>query len=574
MKCTLKLRTSTLLAAAIASWLGASVSGCAQQLPRETSDKTAATTAPSTSEGIAISNDAPNVLTYHNDNARSGQYLTETALTHASVTSSTFGRVAFLRVRGLVDAEPLYVANLKVRSATHKVKVVFVATEHDLVYAFDADTYVPLWRVSLLGTGETTSDNRHCQQITPEIGITSTPVIDLKAGPHGAIYVVAMSKDHNGHYFHRLQALDITTGSEFRGSPQTIAATYPASSDARTDGKLTFDPKQYKERAALLLANGVIYTTWSSHCDNDPYNGWIIGYNSSTLQQTTVFNVTPNGNGGTTWMSGNGPAVDAEGNIYLLTANATFDTTLDSHGFPNRRDFGNAFVKLVSGPHSISVADYFTPHDTVAESNKDDDLGSGGVLLLPDVKDKTGHIRHLAIAAGKDKTLYAVDRDAMGKFNATDDKIYQELYGVLGGSEFGSPAYFNARVYYGGSLAPIKLFPIGNAYIGGSASSQTAVSFHYPGTTPSVSANASSDGIVWAVESRRELRNSDSVLGILHAYDVADLSRELYASDSRIKRDRFEGNKFITPMIAEGKVYVGTPTGVVVFGLLKKLRKH
>jgi hypothetical protein len=218
------------------------------------------------------------VLTYHNDNSRTGQYLEEKILAPSNVNSGSFGKLGFLRVDGRVDAEPLFVSNVDISAASHRV--VYVVTEHDLAYAFDADDYSPLWRTSLVNPGETTSDPRNCGQVAPEIGVTSTPVIDLKAGPHGTIYIVAMSKDHNGKYFQRLHALDVASGAELPGSPQTISASFPGNGAGSRNGTVTFDPKQYEDRAALLLVNGLIYTTWSSHCDQDPYTGWVIAYNA------------------------------------------------------------------------------------------------------------------------------------------------------------------------------------------------------------------------------------------------------------------------------------------------------
>jgi outer membrane protein assembly factor BamB len=504
-----------------------------------------------------------NVLTYHHNNARTGEYLSETQLTPSNVNFSNFGKIGFLRVRGLVDAQPLYVANLTVQGAPHKV--VFVATEHDLVYAFDADTFAPLWRASVLGAGETTSDNRGCQQVTPEIGITSTPAIDLKAGPHGAIYVVAMSKDGHNHYFQRLHALDLTTGSELPGSPRTIAATFPGTGDASKNGQTSFDPKQYEDRAALLLSNGVVYTTWSSHCDTEPYGSWVIAYDAATLQKAAVINLTPNGTQGAIWMTGDGPAADAAGNVYLLTGNGTFDTSLDSKGFPVLRDFGNAFVKLAMRGGKLAVIDYFTMYNTVEESERDADLGSGGIVLLPDMKDASGKIRHLAVGAGKDRIVYIVDRDAMGKFDANGDHAYQEAAGAIAGMEFATPAYFNGVLYLGAFEDVVRAFPLVNGMLPSSPASRTKTKFVDPGTTPSVSADGTSNAIVWAVE--------NSIPAALHAYKASDLGTELYNSNQAGTRDQFVNNKFIAPVIAEGRVYVGTPTGVAVFGLLN-LRDH
>jgi hypothetical protein len=498
-----------------------------------------------------------NVLTYHNDLSRSGQNVNETILTPANLNSSNFGKVGFLAVDGLVDAEPLYASGLMVSGLTHNV--VFVVTENDSVYAFDADTFTQLWKVSVLGATETASDDRGCGQVTPQIGITSTPVIDLHAGSHGVIYLVGMSKDGSGDYFQRLHALDITTGAEISGSPVTIRATYP-----NQNGQTTFDPKQYKERAALLLLNGVIYTTWASHCDNGPYTGWIMGYDQTTLQQSTVLNIIPNGSEGATWMAGDGPAADSAGDFYFLVANGTFDTTLDANGFPVNGDYGNAFIKISLSGNSLGVADYFTMHNTTAESDEDEDLGSGGEILLPDLTDSVGNKWQLGVGAGKDGHIYVVNRNLMGKFNTNNDNaIYQEISsnGLAGGS-FATPAYFNNAVYYGAVNDSVKAFSIVNAKLVAPAGSQSSSSFAYPGTTPSISSNGTSDGIVWAVENQ----NGN---GVLHAYDATNLGNELYNSSQAANgRDSFSDNKFITPMIANGKAYVGTPTGVAVFGSL------
>src|SRR5205807_3660364 len=310
---------------------------------------------------------------------------------------------------------------LAVSGATHNV--VFVATEHDSVYAFDADTGAALWHVSVLGSGESLSDPHSCDQVVPEIGITSTPVIDRSAGTHGAIYVVAMSKDSSSQYHQRLHALDVTTGAELFNGPAEISATYPTAGG----GSTTFAPGQYAERAALLLSNGTIYTSWTSHCDIKPYTGWIIAYNQTTLARTAVLNVAPNsgGAGPAIWMSGGGPAADSAGNVYLLTANGAFETTLDANGFPNLQDYGNSFLKLATAGGTLSVADYFAMSNEVAESGSDTDLGSGGELLLPDLTDAGNVVRHLVIGAGKDGNIYVVNRDSMGKFSPTANNIWQ-----------------------------------------------------------------------------------------------------------------------------------------------------
>jgi hypothetical protein len=500
------------------------------------------------------------VVTYHYDNARTGANLSETVLTPANVNVTTFGKVGFYSVDGKVDGQPVYLSQVSI-SGQGAHNVLYVVSEHASVYAFDADSGTTLWQVSLLGSGETPSDRHNCDQIAPEIGITSTPVIDRSRAPHGALYTVAMSKNATGNYFQRIHALDITTGAELFGGPTTVTAAYPGTGDNSTGGSVIFDARQYAERAGLLLLNGTVYTTWTSHCDQRPYTGWIIGYDANTLTQTKVLNVTPNGSEGSIWMSGTAPAADSNGNIYFLDANGTFDTTLDANGFPSQHDFGNSFLKL-STSAGLTVADYFTMSGTVAESNADEDLGSGGALVLPDLIDNGGQTHQLAVGAGKDRVIYVVDRNAMGKFNPSSDNIYQEIPGAFTDPVFSMPAYFNNTVYYGAVGNAIKAFPISNAKLAATASSKTGNAFPYPGATPSISANGSSNAIVWAVE--------NSSPAVLHAYDASNLANELYnSSQASGSRDQFgAGNKFITPMVVNGKVYVGTGGGVAVFGLL------
>jgi hypothetical protein len=504
-----------------------------------------------------VSSAGTDVTTYHNDVARTGQNTTETKLTQGNVNSATFGLLRNLSVDGRVDAEPLYLSQLSISGVAHNV--VFVMTEHGSAYAFDADTGTKLWQVTLLGSGETTSDDRGCGQVTPEIGITSTPVIDRAAGAHGILYAVAMSKNSTT-YFQRLHALDITTGAEVNGGPVTVQATYPGTGDNSSGGIVSLDPKQYKERAGLLLLNGVIYTSWASHCDFSPYTAWVIAYNQATLTQTAVLNLTPNGNEGSIWQSGGGLAADPQGNIYVLMANGTFETTLDANGFPNKQDYGNAFVKI-STAGNLKVADYFNMSTTVSESGADTDLGSGGPMILPDLSFGTANTLNLAVGAGKDGNIYVVDRDNMGKFSPSANNVYQELAGAVPNGVYGVPAYFNNTVYYCDVNGTLKSFSIANGKLA-TTPGHTGASFIYPGVLPSVSANGISNGIVWAIE--------NTGTAVLHAYAANDLTQELYNSNQAANaRDHFgAGNKFITPMIADGIVFAATTNIVAVFGLL------
>jgi hypothetical protein len=496
--------------------------------------------------------------THHYNIGRTGLNPRETILRPANVNSTNFRLLDVMTLDGVVDAEPLFLSNVKVGVKMHNV--VYAVTENDTVYALDSDSGAHLWSHSVLAAKETPSGDFGCGQISPQIGITATPVIDRKFGAHGAIFLVGMSRDQSGNYHQRLHALDITTGAELAHSPVEIAAKYPGTGDNSSNGEVVFDPAQYAERAGLLLLNGTIYLGWTSHCDGGPYTGWLMAYSKSTLAQTHVLNLTPNGSEGSIWMAGSGLAADSESNIYFLDANGTFDTTLNSKGFPANGNYGNGFIKVSTANNRLAVADYFEMSNTVSESNNDEDLGSGGAIVLPDIKDSKGVVHHLAVGAGKDQNIYVVNRDNMGKFNPNSDKaIYQEVDGEIGGV-WSKPAYFNNTVYYAAVSDTLKSFPIVNAKLALAPSHKSTTSFEYPGASPIVSANGVAGAIVWAVE--------NSSPAILHAYEAANLE-EIYNSNQAGSRDQFgNGNKFATPLEIDGKVYVGTPNGIAVFGLV------
>ncbi len=385
-------------------------------------------------------------------------------------------------------------------------------------------------------------------------------MIDRSRGPNGAIYVVAMSKNSNGSYFQRLYALDITSGAQLFGGPHTITASYPGAGDDSSGGVVMFNPGQYKERAGLLLMGGKIYTTWASHCDFRPYTGWLMSFDASTLAAVSVLNLTPNGEGGALWMSGAAPAADSSGNIYVLDGNGTLDTTLNSSGFPSKGNYGNCFCKI-STSSGLKVADYFAMSNTVSESSADTDLGSGAALVLPDLSDGAGGALHLALGAGKDGNIYVVNRDNMGKFDPNANHIYLQLTGAIAGA-WSMAAYYNNAIYYSASNDVLKAFTISNGKLSGSPASRAPNTLGYPGATPSISANGTSNGIVWTV--------GNSSPAVLNAYDAANVSRQLYNSNQATNgRDQFGGgNKYMTPTIAEGRVYIGTPSGIAIFGLL------
>jgi hypothetical protein len=501
------------------------------------------------------------VLTYHNDNMRTGRNSSETSLTLKNVNSKTFGKLFVIPTDGLVDAQPLYVPNVSIPgNGAHNV--LFVASENDTVYAFDADNGSTLWQVTALESGEVPSDNRGCGQVSPVIGVTSTPVIDLTSGPHGTIYLVAMSKDSSSNYHQRLHALDITTGAEEFNGPVNITAQYPGTGDNSQGGNVIFDPKQYKERGALLLLDHIIYTSWASHCDARPYTGWLMSYNETTLTQKSILNVTPNGNEGAMWGAGAGLAADSNA-IYFLDANGTFDTTLTGSGFPISGDYGNAMIKLSTKKGKLAVSDYFNMYNTVSESNADEDLGSGGAMVVPNFKDSSGVVHELVVGAGKDKNIYLADRTNMGKFNPNNNsQIYQDLTSSLNGGVFSAPAFADKQIYYGADGDNIRAFAFNaTGQLNSTPASFTGTQFGYPGATPSISGSSGANLILWATENTSP--------AVLHAYSAKNLAVELYNSNQAGTRDQFgNGNKYITPTIANGKVYVGTMNGVGVLGLL------
>jgi uncharacterized protein (TIGR03437 family) len=489
-----------------------------------------------------------NVLTYQYDNTRAGVNSQEVILTPANVDSSQFGKLFSQPVDGVLYGQPLYLAGVAIPGqGTHNV--IYVATEHDSVYAFDADTnQAPLWHTSFLGAGVTTvpAADTGCSQIVPEIGITSTPVIDPQSG---AIYVVAMTKE-SGNYVQRLHALDVATGAEKPGSPVVIQASAPGTGEGGTT--VVFQPKAYKQRPGLLLLNGVVYTLWSSHCDLGTYHGWIIGYDAHSLQQVTVYNDTPNGNEASFWNGGAAPAVDSAGNMYVVAANGTTDFSS-----PTNPDLGESYIRLTTNG-GLALADYFTPFNYAQLNSADADTGSAGVALLGDEAGSAAH-PHLMAGAGKEGRIYLLDRDNLGKFNsAGDTQTVQSIPGAIGGL-FGNPAYFNARLYFCSSGDPLKAFPISNARMTTTPQSQSPTTFPYPGCVPTISANGTSNGIVWAIDPQ----------GLLRAYDATNLANELYNSNQNSARDSLGSPvRFSVPTVANGKVYVGTQNALVVYGPL------
>ncbi len=501
------------------------------------------------------------VTTYHYDNFRTGRNTHETILTPLVVRQSTFGKLFSQAVDGQVYAEPLYLSNLIIpNKGVHNT--LLVATEHDSVYAFDADNNLganasPLWQVSFINPvkGATTipSADAGTKMIYPEIGITGTPVIDRT---NGTIYVVAATKE-NGVYFQRLHALDVTTGAEKFGGPVVIQATVSGTGSGSSNGMITFDALRENQRPALLLLNGVVYIAWASHGleKQFTYHGWVIGYSESTLMQVAAFIDTPNGAQGGIWQSGGGPAADRLGNIFFMAGNGTFDANNGGS------DYGMSYVKLATAAR-LSVADYFTPYDEATLSASDTDLGSGGAVLLPYQLGATHP--YLAIGAGKNGVIYLLDRTNMGHFNSSgNQQIVQSITNAFAGHAlYSTPAYWHGQMYFWADNDVLRIFGMSNGLLSTSPTATSTVSLA-SGATPVVSSYDSTNGIVWAIQADQAGTGGAAVL---HALD-ASTAVELYNSSQAGSRDTAgPAVKFTVPTVVNGKVYVGTANQVDVYG--------
>jgi len=496
-------------------------------------------------------------VTWHYDNSRSGLNPNETVLTTANVNSTTFGKVGEFTVDGQIDGEILYLKQIPIPGQGLK-NVIYFATEHDTVYAVDADsisgsTATILWSKSLVPAGEAPAVPVQCGNINPN-GVTATPVIDRA---RNAIYVVAMTMNSTTTttQFDRIHALDLTNGDELFGGPTTIEATYPGTGGNIENGVVTFDAKLHHDRAALLETGNNIYTVWSGQSgDCGLYSAWVISYSSDTLTQTAAIDLFPTGHGAGIWNGGGGPSADAAGSVYVVTGNGF------GVGSPiPANDYPNSVVRLTNSG-TLQVADYWTQFNAIALDNSDTDLGSASVLLLPDLVDNASVTHHLAVAAGKDGSMYVLNRDDLGQFSASQNNIVQTIAinGAAGTENFSTPVFFNNTVYISPSNQTLKAFAISNALLSTSATMQTAQSFGR--TVPTISSNGNSNGIVWALAG-----------SVLYAYDATDLSNLLYTSNqAAANRDHIAavGGSFITPMVGDGKVYIGTGTTVAVFGLL------
>jgi len=503
--------------------------------------------------GLHFAQGQTDVLTHHNDNSRTGLNTKEVLLSPSNVNSNQFGKLFTQAVDGIIAAQPLYLRSVTLAGGTHNVA--YVATQHDTVYAFDADNNagtnaLPLWSVSLTNGGTSVPISNHGCTGThyTEIGIMGTPVIDPTKT---TMYVVAKTLENGLHVF-RLHALDVTSGAEKFGGPVVITGSAPSQS-----GSVTFDPTVHMQRPALLLNNGTLYIGFGSNgCDKFNYHGWLFAYDSQSLQQTGTFLTTPDSKGAGLWNGGAGPSVDAQGNIYVATANGLFDA------FFGGNNYGDSVVKLAWNGTSLGIVDYFTPFNQQYLADNDRDLGSSGVLLLPD---QPGPHPHEMIAGGKAGTLYLIDRDSLGEFHQDDDsQIVQSLTGVVQKLK-GVPAYWKGSVYVAGDQDFIKQFTLSGGLLSTTPVSQTPTTFL--GTGPSsisISTNGNSSGIIWAIQ--------HTGAG-LFAYDATNLGIQLYGSNLALhNRDKLSDvARFTTPTVANGKVFVSGKKEMSVYGLLPAL---
>jgi len=523
---------------------------------------------------IAVSSPADSavaVTTYHNDNSRQGLNARETILSLANVNPRQFGKLFSQKVDGFVFAQPLYLPNVRVPGkGVHNV--VYVATQHNTIYAFDGDTDAgsnqhPLWQKSFVnpaaGISTVLSEDVNCRDIYPEIGITGTPVIDAATG---TLYVVTKEKHRNKQFVQQLHALDASTGEEKFG-PTEITASVPGTGDGSSGGQIAFDPLRNNQRAGLLLNHGYIYISWASHCDNGPYHGWVMVYDTRTLKQVAVWNATPNGGLGGVWHAGGAPAANQDGNVFLATGNGTFDA--DTGGV----DFGDSLLKFALPAHGQPpVLDFFTPYNQADLNVQDNDFGAGGPMLLPPQPPGSPH-RNLLVMGDKEGTIYLIDRNNPGKFDPNGNEIVQTLAGQLVCCTGGNMTWWNNNVYVISVFDTLKAFSFDptTGLLSNTPVSQTTQVFLYPPPFLSVSSNGDRDAIVWVLDTDtyNHRSNSTGQPAVLRAFGARDLSRELYNSNQNFPRDKAgKAVKFAVPTVVSGKVYVGTQDELTVYGPL------
>ena len=496
---------------------------------------------------------AANVLTQHNDSFRTGANLSEFVLTTSNVNTGQFGKLYSRRLDGQIYAQPLYVHGLAISNQTHNI--IYVCTEHNSVYAFDADNADAsnaLWQVNL-GAPVPSTDLNNCGDLAPEVGITATPVIDLTSS---TIYVAAKTKE-SGNYFHKLHALDLLTGHEKFGGPVVVQGFVLGSGDGSVGGTNTFNALHEHNRPGLLLLSNVVYLCYAGHCDWPPFHGWLFGYNATNLQRTCIFNSTPNGSDGGIWLSGMGPAADENGDIYLATGNGTFDRDIGG------RDLGDSCLKLTPSNGMVNITSWFAPHNQATLNAQDLDLGSGGPLLLPST--------NLFVGIGKSGTIYLLNRSKLGGFVnfSSDTNIVQEFQVLTNKQIAGqSPVYWDGPTnqfiftWCGFRVLDAYKFAEANIQTNPLAATTVAQGKSPGGTSLSANGSLARSAIVWGTH--------DGNGGTLRAYEAVNVAHELWNSQQNVARDGLGSYvKFCAPTIANGRVYVSTgASNLVVYGLL------
>lgn len=486
------------------------------------------------------------ITTSQYNNSRTGANAQEKILTPANVNAAHFGKLRAIRVDGDVYAQPLYLPQVDV-PGKGTLNVLFIATEHDSVYAFDAkgDLRTPLWHVSFVnlpaGVVTIRAGESGCPMIRPEIGITSTPVIDTSTG---TLYVLARTEEH-GRPTQRLHALAVATGAEKFGGPVGIRAA-------------GFDPMLENPRAALLLAGNIVYLGWGSTCDFGSYHGWLMAYDAHDLKQLGAFNTSPQDAQSAIWAADAGFAADEYGNVFVATGNGTFDLTNGGS------DYGDSLLKMSLSARGLSVRDYFTPSDQANLNKTDQDLGSGGPVILPD---EPGAHRHLIVIGGKGATVYLLDRDQLGKFHTEEENsALQEL--AVESEIMGAPAFWRNHLFVQSNKDALKDFAFKNGQFSAQPVAQTLRKFT-AGATPTVSSDGARHGIVWTVETRPFGFSNQVPAAVLHAYDAGNIAHELYNSSQNSSRDGAGPSvRFTIPTVIDGRVYVGAIKEVDVYGLL------
>jgi hypothetical protein len=516
------------------------------------------------------------VLTWRYDLSHAGQNTNETALNPSNVNANSFGKLFSLTVDSTVYAQPLYVPGLKMSDGLAH-NVLFVATENDSIYAFDADSNGgananPIWRASLLtsaygaGAGATAvpwQDNGS-PDVAPTVGITGTPAIDLATN---TMFVVTSTKE-NGVYFSRLHAINIVTGKEQPNSPANITATVAGTGNGSSGGQLSFSPLWENQRPALDFYNGYVYIGYAAHGDNGPWHGWLFAYNATTLQQTTALCLTPNGVGAGVWAAGAGLPIDTTvsgGRMFIVTGNGTRSS---APPFSASTEYGESVVAFSLANGKITPVDEFTSFNYQTLNDHDWDQGSGGLLMPPD---QQGANPHLLITGGKEGRIVVLNRDNLGGFASgalSNTNALQDISDVIPQAVgfWSTPAYWNGNVYLWAENNVPMLFKLNGGVMDTQPDSQSTITSAFPDPTFSISSSGAQNGIAWAVRSDQFNSNGPAVL---YAWDANDLTNTIYESDTNATRDHAgPANKFSIPVVTNGKVYVAAHGEVDVYGLL------